>query len=296
MCRPHPPPIDDGVNANLESDDDYESDFVAPYTPSDLVAIITDFYTFLTTLHFSAEDLKFPTTSSWPSIPSSCTFKSARAMKVLHQMPYFEDTSLARQLPHYEDTSLALLHYKSRLIDYRSLPPSYYDAGEDEYIYLNKMFEDSEGRPVDRHDVICFAEGRESGGRQMFLDVLTGEVTEDIIRCDILSPVDVVEYFEALKEEYRSLTLVPCTGRQVIEAKNVKEGGEVGRGEVMSQEGDFGTDVDVCWVRSVYRRHGWPDAFRREEAEREISEVMAEIDAGERGKDVGWYEWSDSTG
>ncbi|KFY00515.1 hypothetical protein O988_03255 [Pseudogymnoascus sp. VKM F-3808] len=273
--------VDDEADANPESDYDCESDFEPPYTPTELVAIITGFYTFLTTLHFSADDLKLPPASGWPSIPSLCAFKSERAMEVLHQLPYFKDTTPAQ------------LHYKSTVIDYTSLPSSFYDAERDDYIDEDDEFHDYEGRLVDRRNLICFAQGRESGGRQLYLDVLTGEVTEDIIRCDLLSPVDVVAYFEALKEEYRSLRLVPCTGREIIEAQKVDEGGDVGREEVLAEKGDFGTDTDVCWVRSVYRRHGWPDAFQQEDADKEINEVMEEMDVGERGKgkDLFWWRW-----
>lgn len=267
-------------DGNSDYGSDYDSEFAPPYTTNELIAILHDFYTFLTTLHFSESDLKLPPLGGWPSIPSTCAFKSPRSMEILRHLPYFKKSTPA------------FAHYNSKFLDYPSHRPSYFAGSSDEYIYLDEPFTTEDGDPVDWRDVICIAEGHESGGRMLFLDVVQGEITEDIVRCDLLGPVDVVEYLKGLKEEWSTLRLIYCTGRLVIEAEKIEDvEGEVDVEVVKKQRGKWGTEVDVRWMRSIYRRYGWPENFRQEEAEREVNKVMAEVGAGERGQGAGWYDW-----
>ncbi|OAX83957.1 hypothetical protein ACJ72_01678 [Emergomyces africanus] len=275
---PPSPSTNPDADSDHDSDSDSASDSTPPYTPSELAAIILDFYTFLTTLHFPASGLKRPPPGGWPSLTedSCAAFKSPLAIEVLRQLPYFDKSTEA------------YVHYKSRFVDYLSLAPSYFAGDEDNFIYADEPFESAEGDPVDMRDVICLACGRESGGRGYFLDVLRGEVTDDIVRVATLGAMDVVEFFDKLKGEYKSLKLIPYTGHLVIEAEEVEdlEGEDVDVGaEVMKRQSEeWWTETDVRWVRGVYRRWGWPDRFQRAEAEREVHEVMCEMEeAGREG-------------
>ncbi|KFY30595.1 hypothetical protein V493_01810 [Pseudogymnoascus sp. VKM F-4281 (FW-2241)] len=279
MCPPTLPSSTPAADADTDSDQDFKS----PYTPSELAAIILDFYTFLTTLHFPASGLKLPPHGGWPNITQTSSpyfsSKSPLAIEVLRQLAYFDKSTDAP------------VHYKSRLIDH----PSLLLETDEDLFYSPIDFDSAEGYSVDPRDVVCLARGHESGGVQLFLDVRRGEMTEDEVRCDTKDAVDVVVFFERFKEKYRSMKLIACADYEIIvieeredrvvEAEEAEEDGEEVSTEVMlSQEEEWYTATDVRWVRGLYRRLGWPDSFQSLEAERVINEAMSEM-WGTRG---GW--------
>lgn len=248
---------------DFPSDDDASetsSEVLPRYTPEELAAIFLDFYQFLTTLHYKPEDLKVPPAEGWGDrIPSYG--KSDFAVEVLRRLPYLNSDELAA------------IHYKSTLLDYTTLPHDFFTRGEKDTAdeYYDFLREDYD---VDPADVVFIATGYESGGRELLLDVLRGEIAEDIIRCDNISGVDVKEYFATLKEDYRSLRLIPCAGNVTIEAQDVPERDkEITEAEVRAQSKSWWTDLDAQYVRQAYRSHGWPDAFRREEAFKVVREL-----------------------
>ncbi|KFY14429.1 hypothetical protein V492_02627 [Pseudogymnoascus sp. VKM F-4246] len=305
MCPPTLPSSPPLADADTDSDHDSELPYTPsepPYTPSELAAIVVDFYTFLTTLHFPASGLKLAPPGGWPNItPSSnryLSFKSPLATEVMRQLPYFDKSTEA------------YAHYKSRFIDHPSLRSPYWtfskgddseeedkdeeedeeedeaeDEAEDEFFDMVGPIESADGEEVDPRDVVCLASGRESGGAGFFLDVRRGEITEDIARMTTLSPVDVVVFFERLKEEYRSLKLIPCTGYLVMikEEEEVEESEGVSTEVMMRQIERWGTKTDVRWLRALYRRWGWPDRYQRVEAEREVNEAMSKMEEGQTG-------------
>ncbi|KFY31964.1 hypothetical protein V493_00641, partial [Pseudogymnoascus sp. VKM F-4281 (FW-2241)] len=138
-------------------------------------------------------------------------------------------------------------------------------------------FESAESYPVDPRDVVCLARGWESGGVQLFLDVRRGEMIEDEVRCDTKRAVDVVVFFERFKEMYRSLKLIPCAIYEMMvidqrddpEAEGKEDGEEVSTEVMLRQTESWDTEMDVRWLRGLYRRLGWPDNFQRVEAERQ---------------------------
>jgi len=236
-----------------------------PYTPDELAAIFLDFYTFLTTLHYDAADLKIPPPDGWPGLTlESCAgWKTDYAIEVLRRLPYFKRR--------------AAIHYKSELIDYTSLGPERFT--EPDYREAGLEFWSHRGEEdVDPIHVFCIAEGRESFGRQLFLDVKHGEITEDMIRAQQLDPDDVGSYFEKLKEGYQSLQLIPCVGRVTIEADSVDERANlISEEEFRAQTEEWGTDLDIQYLRQLYRQHGWPDAFRHEDAKKAVDELVHSI-------------------
>jgi hypothetical protein len=89
---------------------------------------------------------------------------------------------------------------------------------------------------------------------------------------------DIAEYFEGLRDELRELMLVPAVGRFTIEVESMEERPiEIGEEQVRGQFEEWETEVDVGWVRQVYRRHGWPDTFRGEEAMRVVDEMLESL-------------------
>ncbi|KAK5993605.1 hypothetical protein PT974_07039 [Cladobotryum mycophilum] len=238
------------------------------YTPEELAEFFLDFYTFLTTLHYDKADLKVPPPEGWPGFtPELCAgFKSDYALEILRHLPYLN--------------SRAAIHYKSGLVDYTVFDREYFERGE--WREENIDFESSEGE-VDPSHAFFIAFGRESNGVDLLLDTLHGEILVNFIRCGSGGSHDVPTFFGDLKRAYQSLKLIPCVGRVTIEAEGVDEReGEITEEEFRAQTGDWGTDLDVQYVRQMYRRHGWPGAFRKEEAAKAIGELVESM--GERGE------------
>ncbi|PGH11881.1 hypothetical protein AJ80_06946 [Polytolypa hystricis UAMH7299] len=252
------------------------------YTPKELGAILLDFYRFLTTLHYNTADLKIPPPGGWPGLtPEFCAgYKSDYAVEVLRHLPYFERPDLCAHNP-------SQVHYKSELVDYSSWSRRDFETETTCYIWEDwGEFESSKGVLVDMKDVISIASGHESGGRELFLDVKHGEITEYMVRGDPLDPVDARSYFRDLKEAYRSLELIPCRGMVTMEADAGETADNITEEQVGAQTEEWGTDMDVQYIRQIYRQHGWPDAFRRDDAEDAVFKLLDKLN-DKRG---GWWE------
>ncbi|KAH7348560.1 hypothetical protein BKA65DRAFT_262299 [Rhexocercosporidium sp. MPI-PUGE-AT-0058] len=235
------------------------------YSAEELGAMFLDFYKFMATLHFDIKDLHIPPPGGWPTLipPIYNTLKSPHAISTLQHLPYF--------------SSPASIHYKSTLVDYMSMEPSFFT--EPDWHEEAVTFANDEGEEVDPRHVVAIAWGHESGGRDFWLNVWDGEVMEEEIRCQSNGSCDVWDFLEWLKREYLSLTLVPCVGKVTIEARGVEENEEVIREEdVCAQEEEWFTDLDVQYVRQLYRACGWPEEFRKEEAFEEIQKLMKKIE------------------
>ncbi|MFD3373858.1 MULTISPECIES: hypothetical protein [unclassified Streptomyces] len=242
------------------------------YSASEIAATLLDFFTFLTTLHCHPDDIVMPPPGGWPDYtPENCAgFKSDFAIEVLRNLPYLD----SRASDHSD--SLGQIHYKSHLLDYTTFDLERFTDQE----HLWSGSEESEDEETVPDHVFIIAEGFESGGRTLFLDVLEGEIFEAEIRCDDFRE-DLKEYFEDLKEKYRSLELIPCPGEEMIEVRAAGVGPEI-PGEVFSEEEVlmqtdelWGTHLDIRYTRQLYRAFGWPNAFRRDEALREMKELIA---------------------
>lgn len=243
------------------ADSDSATSDTPPYTPEELAAIFLDFYGFLTTIHYNPADLKIPPSDGWPGLTSELCpgAKSDFEFEVLRRLPYFK-------------SGTAYIHYKSRLIDYTSSPHQYLENQDFREEGLGLWFEDGE---FDLNYVYCIAEGHESGGRELFLDTKHGQIIENMIRMQTLDPQDVESYFDELKQAYRSLKLIPCLGRLTIEADNVDERvQQISEEQVRSQTEEWGTDLDVQYIRQIYRQHGWPDSFRRDDAMEAVNQLL----------------------
>ncbi|XEV04837.1 hypothetical protein FSHL1_010124 [Fusarium sambucinum] len=254
MCAPEnlpsPPPSD---NEYYESDDS-ESSHEPRLTPQELGALFIDFYTFMATLNYDISDLKIPPRTGWPDISSeSCGgTKSDYAVEVIRHLPYFDSKGPCH------------IHYKSKLWDLTTWTPDKFKQHREDNDWLEFWSSEDE---QDHSDVICIAEGYESYGRDLWLLVKDGEIVENMVRADILSSVPVEEYFATLKEQYETLQLIPGKGRVTIEADDILEHNErVSEEDVNGQTEEWGTDLDVQYLRQIYRDHGWPYSFDSEAA------------------------------
>jgi hypothetical protein len=278
MSSPHsasrsPTPPSD---AGSDSSGSYTSSNNPTYTPDELAAIFLDFYTFLTTLHYNQDDLKVPPPAGWPHLTREhCgDSKSDYAMEVLRRLPYFDST-------HNAD-----VHFNSRLIDYSSIEREHFQS--DEWKLDGEEFWSSE-RVVDPVDLLLIAQGHESCGRNLILIVHEGEIIEDMIRCGVVGSYDIKSYFEDLKDAYRSLKLLPCIGRNTIDAHSVIDRpSTITEEEYRAQPTDrWGTELDIQYVRQIFRQYGWPHAFRKDDANKAIDELMDRLEQAGRDRWIG---------
>lgn len=255
-----------GSNA---SDESYDSDASeqSPYGIEELAATFTDFYKFLATLHHDPADLKLPPPQGWDPVLFSTTIVSSKSEDVV---------ALMQLLPYFaENQKSTHVHCQSKLIDYTD--PKGHGHAETYDGMLEGWLDQGDDGTHRRADLLVIAGGYESGGRTFVLDVLRGEIIEEIIRCNDCDPVDVKEFFEDLENRFRSLELIPCPGRETRRAAAVPANAvAISDEEVRAQTEEWGTDLDLQFVRQVYQRYGWPDDFRRIEAVGFIEEFMAQ--------------------
>jgi hypothetical protein len=258
----------DEEEAEEETDEESEEEYEPPYSVEQLAGIFLAFYKFLATLHYDPSNLKVPPPEGWPmeSLPAMVMRnKSPRAIEVMRHIPYFKQSDDSTHV-----------HYKSKLHDYTDAKEHHRIRSHDELaLEMNGELESFDGEKVDPSDVLVIAWGYESGGHYFLLDALRGEMTVDVVRCQLMSPEDVADFFDGLREEYRSLRLIPCPNKETELAERVDEREEpIEQSEVLAQEEEWGTDLDWQFVRQIYRQHGWPDAFRREEAIAAVEDLM----------------------
>ncbi|KAM0232069.1 hypothetical protein ACHAPO_008103 [Fusarium lateritium] len=238
------------------------------YTTQELVAIILDFYNFLATLHFDAANLKTAPPEGWPSLTPevlSILDKSEYVLDLIHHIPYFKQSFW----------SIGFL-YKSQLCDI----PEYTLKGFEEEMWCAEDYEfvSTRGEADGRH-FIRLAEGRESGGREVWLNAKDGEIVDSDIRGDSEDPVDIQVYFNSLKERYRKLELFPGPPDSVTqEYEEMPECDEtITEAEFLEQGPKISVVENVDFGRKLYRRFGWPDSFQREECWKEVERLQGEM-------------------
>ncbi|KAK2128920.1 hypothetical protein NOF04DRAFT_1370611 [Fusarium oxysporum II5] len=191
------------------------------YSPAEITAILLDFYLFLTTLHYDAY-----------------LGSSDMVGQVMKRIPYFDNNCKA------------FIHYKSRLVDYPTLPQ---DCFEHEICSERRQI------TIDMRDVLPLATGREAWGKYIWLNVRDGEITVEERLMHDLPQIDLKVFFDGLKQDYVTLKLIPCHGRITIEADKIKErpGGEI--------------------ITQLYQGFGWLLAFRRDEAFDAVDQLMDKL-------------------
>ncbi|EXK82071.1 hypothetical protein FOQG_13587 [Fusarium oxysporum f. sp. raphani 54005] len=241
------------------------------YSPAEITAILLDFYLFLTTLHYDAQYLKLPPAEGWPGMES--LLKSLGSSEMVGQV--------MKRIPYFDNDCKAFIHYKSRPVDYPTLPKDCFErvmwgrvSGSDE------IYSERRQITIDMRDVFPLATGREAWGKYIWLNVRDGEITVEERLMHDLPQVDLKVFFDGLKQDYITLKLIPCRGRITIEADKIKErpGGEIiTEEEVIAQEEAWGTALDIQYIRQLYRGFGWPLAFRRDEAFDAVDQLMDKL-------------------
>lgn len=264
---PSTPPSSEEVESDWSDSDDVPTE--PAYSIEELVEIFLDFYNFLKTIHFRDVNLKMPPPGGWPNIPeSTASPKSNRVYEVIRHLPYFDDAPEA------------LLHYKSRLLDYTRM--SRRDV-EEQFDMMGQLLGDSHyserrGMDIDVSDTFPFSDVWETGGKAMYFNVWDGEISEENLRMDGGDPVDIRTYFEQLRGHFENLRLIPCHNRTILDYNVPEHTGIITEEQVESQEEkDWGTHLDYQYIRQLYRGLGWPHAFRRDEALQAVNQLMEKI-------------------
>lgn len=285
---PPAPPSSPPSVTESESESESESDGIPhepAYSPQELADIFLSFYNFLKTVHFQDVNLKLPPPGGWPDLVlPSTSQKSDRVYEVMRRLPYFDDAPEA------------LLHYNSRLYDYTRMPLARVDEA---FGFMDESLRDSNSSvrremEIDVFDTFPFSDGFERGGKVMYLNVWDGEITQESLLMDLGEPDDARSYFDGLREDFERLRLIPCYNRSMIEAKRVPEhSGTITEEQIAAQSEEWGTDLDVQYIRQLYRGFGWPHAFRKDEAIGAVDQLMEKI-KDKRGK---WeFMWSNRNG
>ena len=263
-----------------------------------LVAIIGDYYKFLTKFYIPESALKFPPPEGWPSITPETTKgfpKSPIVIDLLKHLPYIDEKEAGNMVTN--------IHYKSDVVDYSTWEPQHWSE-DDQYgalsvqMWIEELEEAKKEDPgeVDDNDegylwyqdesrefsadeeenwwdgddpediklehMIVLANGYESGGRTIILDVFKANIYEDMVRCDLQSEVAVEHFFDNMKVKFENLEYVPVPG--------------YGRCEGEMYEDEFQADVSnktlaeenpAQQYKKIYRSFGWPgETYRKEEA------------------------------
>ncbi|KAI8722838.1 hypothetical protein NCS52_00428900 [Fusarium sp. LHS14.1] len=265
---PSTPPSTPPSSEEFESDwsDSNHVPTEPAYSIEEMVEVFLDFYNFL---NFRDVNLKMPPPGGWPNIPeSTASPESDRVYEVIRHLPYFDDAPEA------------LLHYKSRLLDYTRM--SRRDL-EEQFEMMGQLLGDSHyserrGMDIDVSDTFPFSDGWETGGKAMYFNIWDGEISEENLRMDGGDPVDIRTYFEQLRGHFENLRLIPCHNRTILDYNVAEHTGIITEEEVMSQEEkDWGTPLDYQYIRQLYRGFRWPHAFRRDEAVQAVNQLMEKI-------------------
>jgi hypothetical protein len=232
----------------------------------------------MATLNYKKSELKIPPPTGWSEItPESCGhIKSDYTVEVMRHLPYFDNKSTSQ------------IHYRSKLLDLTVWTPGDFKKHSETHEAMEFWSSEDEQDPS---DVICIAEGYGSYGRGLWLLVKDCEIIEELSEADVVSAVPVEDFFSNLRERYENLRIIPGERRITIEAENVPERKQrITEDEVNSQTEDWGTDLDIQYVRQIYRDHGWPHSFNLEAASRAVNTWLeppgSGVEGGPRGN--GW--------
>ncbi|KZM26876.1 uncharacterized protein EKO05_0011417 [Ascochyta rabiei] len=289
-------------------------------TRDQLVTIIGDYYKFLTTFYIPSSALKFPPPGGWPNITPETTKDFPRSPIVvdpLRHLPYIDEKESGNMITH--------IHYKCNVVDYSTVKPDQwghedfqlgassiiewieelrgddlnedYDDDDEGYLWYrdesrDKDFDKEENwwngddpEEIKLENMVVLADGYESGGRCLVLDVFKGNIHEDMTSCNLLSEVPVEQFFARLKTKLENLEMVPVPGKKGYEGDMYGDVQGVPEVDVLDEplvEGD-----PAQQYKRIYRSFGWPgEMYRKEEALVAISaHIQRRLEAEEA-----WYE------
>jgi hypothetical protein len=283
----------------------------------ELVVIIGSYYKFLTKFYIPSEALKFPPPGGWPNITSETTKRFPRSpivVDLIKHLPYIDAKYSRNMVTHihcqcdvvdystvepsewdHEDFQSGAGTIEQWIGEMKQSKKNHhiYDNDEEGYLWyqdeerdkhLDKQenwWDGDDPEDIKLENMIVLANGYESGGRTLVLDVFKGNIYEDILRCNMLSEVEVEDFFSKFEE----LKYVPVPGGYKEPGKSLAEG-ELYTDVLDVDQFDealLGGDPAQQY-KKIYQNFGWPgDAYRKGDA---IAAIQAHhqrrIDAYER--------------
>lgn len=268
-----------------------------------LVKTIGDYYKFLTRFYIPESALKFPPPGGWPNINSETTKDFARApivIDLLKHLPYIDEKEAGNMVtnihyksdvvnysswePHQwsddDQSGASSLQEWIEELEERKDEYSEDEGDDDDEGYLwyqdeardkdddgeENWFDGDDPEDIIMENMIVLADGYESGGRAIVLDVFKGNIHEDILECSgLLSERAVEDYFDDLKTRFEKLEMVPVPGNELHEGElygDIEGIPEVDAFDESLVEGD-----PAQQYKRIYRSFGWPsETYRKEEA------------------------------
>lgn len=248
------------------------------YRPQQMAALLLDLYKFLSTLHYDPSDLKVAPAHGWPDLtPEHCAhFRGGYALQVLRYLPY-----LGGQPPQQ-------LHYQCEVVDYTVVHRGWFvkhhmdsDTNDEWWSTLSQ---------VPTAWMLPLALGVGVQASSFYLNVVDAEVCEVISGLGDAPPKPLATWVAEMKELFASLQLIPCDGKRSLVCKDVKDIERINEDEFRAEEGYFPTDLDVRFIRQVYRDYGWPKRFRYKEAMAYLLPLLEDI--VEDNDDRWWIDWA----
>lgn len=218
-----------------------------------IVAIVDDYYSFLTSFYIDESALRRPPKHGWPDVERGSSRPAGDfVLDIVRHLPY---------ITHYQHgDNMNNLEYKCEPMDYSSV---YYSWRDD---YLDHVLGD---KSAAWERFIQLTHGYESGGHSWYFDTVTCDLIVDIVRIDTVNEGDIEGHFEELKGKYRDLTYVPVPGDEhgEIEEEEPNECSRLESVDLLARGEYYGTGLDIKWVRQLYRKFGWPGPnYRKKEA------------------------------
>lgn len=252
-------------------------DSIRPIMVNRIVAPFYDFFEFLVRLKLPENSVMRPPPSGWPNLTvrnrDDLTEVGRLFFDVLSQLPAIPDHRpdyatdyksffLLGPNSQADNTSLEVWQRATQRSDVPMRDPKDRDDGGETYQIPTELL---------------IAQGHESGGVNVYLDVLTSRIREDIIRMGPGGGAFVWEYFADKRRSYEDLDYIfhPESRETFLfshrEDTEPYDGASMeARGEPILEEyfgGDDDHDEDYLWVRHLYRKFGWPgESWQKEEA------------------------------
>jgi hypothetical protein len=242
-------------------------DRIRPILINRIVGLFYDYFDFLVRLILPKDAILRPLPSGWPNIRvqnrEDLTEVGLLVFDVLSHLPAID----YQRAGHTTD-------YKSH---YRLGP--HINSGNLEV----KRWEKAPQIPMQgcNGPEVMIAEGHESGGVHLYLDVMVGAIREDINRIELGGRGAVKDYLARKTEMYENLDAIfhPVLDEEFRTSEHEHtEPYDAATMEVRGEpviESDFGYECeeDYLWLRHLYRKFGWPEeSWRKEEALRAIDD------------------------
>lgn len=269
----------------------------------ELVTIIGDYYKFLVNFYIPESSLKFPPPAGWPSITPETTKgfpRSPMVIDLLKHLPYIDEEHAGQMITHINykcdvadysvmtpdqwatDDQWQAYSVKEWIEEIQeSKRDESQDADEEEgYLWYRddedrdrsadeeeNWFDGDEEEDMKLENMVVLANGYESCGLTLILDVFKGIIHEDQQEASGLTGEMCVEdYFDKLKSQLEQLVMVPVPG-------DVDHEGEFWDPrtaipvDIFDESVPFDEDEDVRECQKIYKSFGWPsETYRKEEA------------------------------